>query len=55
VTGVQTCALPICRIVERLVQVPLSELILSGEIHKHKDWQLVCEDKGLRLVPLEGK
>jgi ATP-dependent Clp protease ATP-binding subunit ClpC len=43
------------RIVERLVQVPLSELILSGEIHKHKDWQLVCEDKGLRLVPLEGK
>ena len=41
------------RTVERLVQVPLSQLILSGEIHKHKDWQLVCEDKGLKLVPIE--
>jgi ATP-dependent Clp protease ATP-binding subunit ClpC len=41
------------RVVERLVQVPLSKLILSGEIHKHKDWRLVCEDQGLKLVPIE--
>jgi ATP-dependent Clp protease ATP-binding subunit ClpC len=39
------------RTVERLVQVPLSKLILSGEIHKCKNWQLVYEDKELKLVP----
>ena len=41
------------RTVERLVQVPLSLLILNGEIQKHKDWQLECEDNGLKLVPIE--
>jgi ATP-dependent Clp protease ATP-binding subunit ClpC len=39
------------RTVERLVQVPLSKLILSGEIHKHKAWRVVCNGEDLSIVP----
>jgi ATP-dependent Clp protease ATP-binding subunit ClpC len=40
------------RTLERLVQVPLSQLILSGELMKHAKWQLVCEETQLKLMPL---
>ena len=40
------------RTVERLVQVPLSKLILSGEIHKHKAWWLSCSGDDLSIAPL---
>jgi ATP-dependent Clp protease ATP-binding subunit ClpC len=40
------------RTLERHVQVPLSQLILSGELEKHSRWQVVCEGKELAIVPL---
>jgi len=38
------------RTVERLVQEPLSKLILSGEIHKSTNWQLIYDNNELKLV-----
>ena len=43
------------RTVERLIQVPLSQLILSGEIKKHKNWQIICSGEVLSIVPRERK
>jgi ATP-dependent Clp protease ATP-binding subunit ClpA len=43
------------RTVERLIQVPLSQLILSGEIKKHKNWQGICSGEVLSIVPRERK
>ena len=40
------------RTVERFIQIPLSNLILSGELSKHPSWQVVCSDKGLSIVPI---
>jgi ATP-dependent Clp protease ATP-binding subunit ClpC len=39
------------RTVERFIQIPLSSLILSGELKKHDRWQLVCGDEGLSITP----
>jgi ATP-dependent Clp protease ATP-binding subunit ClpC len=39
------------RTLERLLQVPLSNLILSGKIKRHKDWELVYEEGGVYLLP----
>jgi len=39
------------RTLERHVQVPLSQLILNGELEKHSRWQVVCEGKELTIVP----
>jgi ATP-dependent Clp protease ATP-binding subunit ClpC len=39
------------RTVERLIQVPLSKLILDGELAKHRDWQVVCAGQELKIVP----
>jgi ATP-dependent Clp protease ATP-binding subunit ClpC len=39
------------RTLERLLQVPLSDLILSGKIKRHKDWKLVYEEGGVYLLP----
>jgi len=39
------------RTVERLIQVPLSRLILSGDLKNHENWLLVCEGKGLAIIP----
>ena len=36
------------RAVERLLQVPLSQLVLNGELAKHEEWR--AERKGLELV-----
>jgi ATP-dependent Clp protease ATP-binding subunit ClpC len=41
------------RTVERLVQVPLSKLILGGSFTKQKKWQLICEGTELAIVALE--
>ncbi|MEW6419518.1 MAG: ATP-dependent Clp protease ATP-binding subunit [Nitrospirota bacterium] len=35
------------RTVERLIQIPLSNLILSGELKEHNSWQVVCSDEGI--------
>lgn len=41
------------RIVERLLQIPLSNLILSGRFKEHKSWQAVCGGEGVSVVPVE--
>jgi len=41
------------RTVERLIQVPLSGLILSGELKEHDYWQVVCSDERLSIIPLD--
>lgn len=38
------------RTVERLVQAPLSNLIVRGELMKHKSWRVVCGDEGISIV-----
>ena len=39
------------RTVEQLLQTPLSQLILSGEIKKYKTWRVVCNGEGLLINP----
>jgi ATP-dependent Clp protease ATP-binding subunit ClpC len=43
------------RTVERLVQAPLSGLILSGRLKEHDAWQVVRGEQGLVVVPLVPK
>ena len=40
------------RTVERLVQAPLSGLILSGRLKEHDAWQVVRGGQGFVVVPL---
>jgi ATP-dependent Clp protease ATP-binding subunit ClpC len=42
------------RAVERLLQVPLSQLILSGELAKHTHWRAEAGEQVLVLVPASG-
>jgi len=37
------------RVVEKLVQIPLSELILQGKLAKGSQWQLIQKDDGLEF------
>jgi ATP-dependent Clp protease ATP-binding subunit ClpC len=39
------------RTVERLLQTPLSDLVVSGRIKEHGTWQAVVEGPGLAVVP----
>jgi ATP-dependent Clp protease ATP-binding subunit ClpA len=39
------------RVVERLVQVPLSGLILSGMLKEHEVWQVIRSGDSLAVVP----
>jgi ATP-dependent Clp protease ATP-binding subunit ClpA len=39
------------RTVERLIQIPLSNLILSGELKELNSWQVVCSDEGISFKP----
>jgi ATP-dependent Clp protease ATP-binding subunit ClpC len=39
------------RTVEKLVQIPLSNLILSGKLKEHKQWQVVCSNDKISLIP----
>jgi len=40
------------RAIERLIQIPLSNLILSGELEKCTSWQMVCGSGALSIIPL---
>jgi ATP-dependent Clp protease ATP-binding subunit ClpC len=40
------------RTVERLIQVPLSNLVLSGELKKHDFWQVVCSGRAVSILPI---
>jgi ATP-dependent Clp protease ATP-binding subunit ClpC len=42
----------LCRVVERLVQIPLSDLILSGELEQCLNWKAVCGSEGVVIIPL---
>lgn len=39
------------RTVERLLQAPLSELLVSGRLRDHAYWQAVLDDEGLAIQP----
>jgi len=39
------------RTVEKLVQIPLSNLILSGKLKEHKEWRVVCSKDEISLIP----
>jgi ATP-dependent Clp protease ATP-binding subunit ClpC len=39
------------RTLDRLMQIPLSKLILSGELRKHKSWHLECEGSTISIIP----
>ncbi|MFA5385606.1 MAG: ATP-dependent Clp protease ATP-binding subunit [Eubacteriales bacterium] len=39
------------RAVERLVQIPLSDLILSGELKQCSNWKAVCGSEGIIIIP----
>ena len=43
------------RTVERLVQAPLSGLILSGRLKEYDSWQVVRGEQGLLVAPLIRK
>ncbi len=38
------------RTVERLVQIPLSNMILSGKLSEQKGWEVVCKGKEIAVV-----
>jgi len=40
------------RTVEKFIQAPLSSLILSGGLKRHAEWQIVCKDESLSIIPL---
>jgi len=40
------------RTVERLIQIPLSNLILSGELKRHARWQVIYSGDGLSIIPI---
>ena len=39
------------RTLNRLLQIPLSKLILSGELRKHKAWQVTCKGDTISIIP----
>jgi ATP-dependent Clp protease ATP-binding subunit ClpC len=39
------------RTLDRLMQIPLSKLILSGELRKHKSWHVECEGNMISILP----
>jgi ATP-dependent Clp protease ATP-binding subunit ClpC len=41
------------RTVERLIQIPLSQLVLAGSLKEHNIWQVRRTDQGLSFVPLD--
>lgn len=40
------------RTVEKLVQIPLSRLILSGELTKYSHWKITSTGEGISIVPI---
>ncbi|MDD5311457.1 MAG: ATP-dependent Clp protease ATP-binding subunit [Dehalococcoidia bacterium] len=53
--GIQYGARELRRTIERLVQAPLSRLILSGELKKHGYWRVVCSGEVISIVPFSGE
>lgn len=43
------------RTVEKLVQIPLSNLILSGKLKEHKEWRVVFSNDDILIQPKELK
>lgn len=41
------------RTVERLIQMPLSNLILSGRMKESKEWQVVCKGSDIAVVSID--
>ena len=41
------------RTVEKFVQIPLSNLIMSGKLKEHQSWQVVCERDVISIVPAD--
>lgn len=39
------------RAIERFIQVPLTNLILSGEYEKSSNWQVICGDMEISIIP----
>jgi len=39
------------RAIERLVQAPLAQLALSGELARHRAWRVAREGEAIRLLP----
>jgi ATP-dependent Clp protease ATP-binding subunit ClpC len=39
------------RAVEKFIQIPLSNLILSGKFKEHKSWQVVCSNEEISIIP----
>jgi ATP-dependent Clp protease ATP-binding subunit ClpC len=39
------------RTLDRMIQIPLSKLILSGELRKHNSWQVECEGDTVSIIP----
>lgn len=39
------------RTLDRLIQIPLSKLILSGQLRKNKSWQVECEGDTISILP----
>jgi len=42
------------RTVERFIQIPLSNMILSGKLKEHNSWQVVCSDEGILIKPTQS-
>lgn len=40
------------RAVERLIQIPISNLILSGKFGKSSSWEVICNKEEITLIPL---
>lgn len=40
------------RTVERFIQIPLSRLILGGDLKKYPRWQITLTDEGISITPL---
>jgi ATP-dependent Clp protease ATP-binding subunit ClpC len=43
------------RTVERLIQIPLSELVLSGDLKRYARWQAINRSDGISVIPIENE
>jgi len=39
------------RTIEKHVQMPLSNLLLNGELKQHRSWMVSSEDSKIKIVP----
>jgi ATP-dependent Clp protease ATP-binding subunit ClpA len=43
------------RAIERLVEAPLAERVLSGELGRHKAWRIARDGAGVRVLPISTR